>query len=213
VLRHSRRAAGFTLIEMVITVTIFAILVALGIPAMRTWVSNVKVRTVADALQNGIRLAQAESLRRSRQTVFWLTTSTTPQTDSPPTAAANGSYWAIDAIPAMTDGSETLTFIQSGVLTSQGSNVQISGPAAICFNSIGRIVANSSTGVTGGACTLPTATPLTSGTGLATAAVAYVYNISLTGADHPLRVEVTMGGQLHLCDPSQALSSTNTYGC
>lgn len=199
------RAAGFTLIEMIVTAAIFAILVALGIPAMRAWVSNVKVRAVADALQNGVRLAQAESLRRSRQVVFSLTNSTQPQTSL--TASANGSYWAIDSIPAMTDGTETLTFIQSGVLTSQGSNVQISGPAEICFNSVGRIVANGSTGVSGGTCALPTST-LPNGTGLA-----YVYQITLSGADHPLNVEVAMGGQLHLCDPSQTLSSTNTYGC
>jgi type IV fimbrial biogenesis protein FimT len=136
--------------------------------------------------------------------VFSLTNSTQPQTSL--TASANGSYWAIDAIPAMTDGTETLTFIQSGVLTSQGSNVQITGPAEICFNSVGRIVANSSTGVSGGSCALPTTT-------LPSGGLAYTYQITLTGADHPLNVEVAMGGQLHLCDPSQNLSSTNTYGC
>jgi type IV fimbrial biogenesis protein FimT len=211
------RAAGFTIIEMIVTVAIFAILVAVGIPAMRTWVANTKVRSVAEALQNGVRLAQAESLRRSRQTVFWLTTSTTPQTDATPTAATNGSYWAIDAIPAISG--ETLTFIQSGVLTSQGSNVQINGPAAICFNSTGRLVSNSSTGVSGGNCALTNSSlttgtgSLTSGTGLAAAAAAYIYKISLTGADHPLWVEVAIGGQLRVCDPSQTLSNTNSYGC
>ena len=204
-MQRAGRTSGFTLIEMVITVSIFAILVALAVPAMRTWVSNAKVRTVADSLQNGLRLAQTESLRRSRQVVFSLTNSTQPQTSL--TAATNGSYWAVDYIPAMTDGSDTNTFIQSGVLTSQGSSVQINGPAEICFNSIGRIVANSSTGVSGGTCALPTTT-LPNGT-----TVAYIYQITLTHADHPLDVEVTMGGQLHLCDPSQTLSSTNTYGC
>jgi type IV fimbrial biogenesis protein FimT len=189
------------MIELIITITIFSILVALGVPAMRTWISNVKVRAVADALQNGVRLAQAESLRRSRQVVFSLTNSTAPQTSL--TAATNGNYWSINFVPAMTDGSETVTFIQSGVLSSTNANVAVAGPAEICFNSAGRLVANAATGVAGGSCTLPTNTP-----------PVWAYDITMPpAADHPLRVQVTLGGQVHLCDPSQTLSSTNPYGC
>jgi type IV fimbrial biogenesis protein FimT len=68
------------------------------------------------------------------------------------------------------------------------------------------LVANSTSAppITGGvACSLPTGTP-----------PRFTYNIQLTGqADHPLQVQVALGGQVHLCDPSQTLSSTNTYGC
>ncbi len=203
--RHASRASGFTLIELVVTIAIFSILVAMGVPTMRTWVSNVKVRTVADSLQNGVRMAQTESLRRSRQVVFSLTNSTAPQTSL--TAVANGSFWSVNLVPAMTDGSETITFIGSGVLTSTSANVTVTGPAAICFNSIGRLVLNSNTGVTGGNCTAqPTATP--PGT-----PPKFIYLVQLTGADHPLQVQVALGGQMRLCDPSQTLSSTNTYGC
>jgi type IV fimbrial biogenesis protein FimT len=186
---------------MIVAVSIFSILVALTIPTMRVWISNTKVRAVADALQNGVRLAQAESLRRSRQVVFALTNSSTPQSGF--TSAANGTYWAIMTVPAMTDGTETATFVEGGVVSSAGSNVQIAGQAEICFNSVGRLVANTTTGVAGGTCSAPaTGTPPT-----------YNYDITLASADHPLRVEVGLGGQVHLCDPSQTLSSTNPYGC
>jgi type IV fimbrial biogenesis protein FimT len=191
---------------MVVTIAIFSILVALGVPAMRTWVSNIKVRTVADALQNGLRLAQTESLRRSRQVVFSLTNTTNPQAGF--TAVANGNYWSVNTVPAMLDGTETSAFVGSGVLTSTSSGVTITAPqAAICFNSAGRLVGNSTTSVTtitgGIACSIPTTgTP-----------PRFTYVIANTGADHPLWVEVALGGQVHLCDPSQTLSSTNTYGC
>jgi type IV fimbrial biogenesis protein FimT len=204
-----KRAAvnrGFTLIEMVIAMAIFGILVAATIPAMSTWIANTKVRAVADALQNGVRLAQAESLRRSRQVVFALTNSSTPQNGGF-SAAANGTYWAIQTIPAMTDGSEAPVVVESGVLTSAGSSVLITGQAEICFNSMGRLVANGTTGVGGGTCTVPTA-------GVNSRTVPTLnYVITLTHADHPLQVEVALGGQVHLCDPSQTLSSTNPYGC
>jgi type IV fimbrial biogenesis protein FimT len=198
--RRADRALGFTLFELVVTMAIFSILVALGVPSMGTWISNVKVRTVADALQNGVRLAQSESLRRSRQVVFSLTNSTAPQTSL--TAVGIGSFWSINYVPAMTDGSDTNTFIQSGVLNSTGANVTVTGPAAICFNSIGRLVLNASTGVTGGNCTLtPPGTP-----------PMFTYQVKLAGAAQ-MNVQVAPGGQVHLCDPLQTLSNTNSYGC
>lgn len=203
--RRPYRAAGFTLLEMVVTMGIFGILTALAVPTMRTWICNVKVRAVCDALQNGLRLAQSESLRRSRQIVFSLTNSATPQTSF--TAVANGKYWSINTIPSMTDGTETSAFVDSGVLAAVGTNVTITGQAAaICFNSVGRLVSNTSTNVTtatgGAGCTLPASTP-----------PVWAYDVYVTGADHPLRVQVSLGGQVHMCDPSKTLSSSNPDGC
>ena len=174
---------------------IFAILVALGVPAMRTWISNVKVRAVADGIQNGLRLAQSESLRRSRQVVFTLTNSTTPQT-LPVAGAATGNYWVAYTIPSMTADNEANVFIDSGVLGAGTSSVTIAGSqAAICFNSVGRLVTNSSAGVTtvtgGATCSALPVTPA-----LAT------YDVNVAGADHPLRVQVSLAGQVHMCDPS-----------
>jgi type IV fimbrial biogenesis protein FimT len=198
--------AGFTLIEMVVSIAIFAILTAVGVPTMRTWIANTKVRAVTDALQNGLRLAQTESLRRSRQVVFSLTNSTTP-TSIPLPAVANGIGWAVYTVPSMTDGSEAPLFIQSGVLASTSSNVTITGVAAVCFNSVGRLVTNSSaniTSITGGAtCAQPTTgTP-----------PVQIYNIAGGGANRPLQVNVGLGGRLHMCDPNLTLSATHPEGC
>ncbi len=123
-MQRSPRASGFTMIEMAVTMTIFAILVALGIPTMSTWIRNNKVRTVTDSLQTGLRLAQAESLRRSRQIVFALTNSTTPSVIPLP-AVANGTSWAICTVPSMTDGSEVPTLVQFGVLSNASANVTV----------------------------------------------------------------------------------------
>jgi type IV fimbrial biogenesis protein FimT len=192
------------MIEMVVALGIFSLLVALTVPSMRSWIANTKVRAVADALQNGLRLAQTESMRRSRQVVLALTNNATPQNGGF-SALANGAYWAVQTIPAMLDASETAVVIGSGVLTSAGSSVHITGPAAVCFNSVGRLVAQSTTGVAGATCTAPTA--------VVNGVPMVVYNITLTNADHPLNVEVALGGQLHLCDANQTLSAANPYGC
>jgi type IV fimbrial biogenesis protein FimT len=202
---RAKAASGFTMIELIVTLSIFAFLVALAVPTMKDWIANAKVRTVADALQNGMRMAQSESLRRSRQVVFALTNSTNPQGDftgGTLTAAANGGSWVIVTIPAMVDGSESAAFVGSGVITSAGSTVAVTGPAAVCFNSVGRLVTNASTGVTSGNCTnTATGTP-----------PKYQYVVQLTGG-RQMYVQLALGGQVHLCDPTQTLSSTNPYGC
>jgi type IV fimbrial biogenesis protein FimT len=201
-LTRRANASGFTLIEMAVAMSVFAVLIALGVPSMRTWISNTKVRAVTDALQNGLRLAQSESLRRSRQVVFSMTNSATPQA-VPLGAVANGTSWAIYTLPSMTDGTEPAWFIQSGVLSAVSANVVVNGSvASICFNSAGRMIANTSanlTAVTGGAtCGAP---------------AVQTFNVSLTGSDRPLQIQVGLGGQVHMCDPAFVLSPANPEGC
>jgi type IV fimbrial biogenesis protein FimT len=204
-IRRANHAAGFTMIEAMVTLAVFAILVALGIPEMSTWIRNNKVRTVADSLQTGLRLAQAESLRRSRQVVFSLTNSTTPQTVLPLPAAVNGTSWAIYALPSI--AGEPLAFIQSGVLSNASANVTVNsnGVSTVCFNSMGRLVNNAGANViaiTGGdACVQPTAPPVQK------------FNITTLGADRPLQVNLGLGGQVHMCDPNVAISATHPEGC
>jgi type IV fimbrial biogenesis protein FimT len=214
-MQRRRRASGFTMIEMAVTMTIFAILVAVGVPVMSTWVKNNKVRTVSDSLQTGLRVAQTESLRRSRQVVFALTNSTTPSTALPLPAVANGLSWAIWTVPSMTDNSEPPTFIQSGELSNASALVQINsnGVAAVCFNSMGRLVNNASANVNaitgaGNNCIQPTTNP-----GVPGGPPVHVFTISTPGADRTLQVNLGLGGQVHMCDPTVALSLTHPEGC
>ncbi len=195
-LRQVRHSLGFTLIELMVTLVLMSLLLGLAAPNFRVWVRNAQVRTVSDALQNGMRLAQSEALQRSRQVVFLLTN------DSACTngiaAAANGVNWSIRTVP-MTAG-ESSEVVQCGVLSDVASGVAVTGPAAVCFNSMGRQTENSSTGVTSGNCALAVS-------GVST------YNITATGADRPLRVLLTLGGQSRLCDPARTLSDSAPDGC
>lgn len=184
------RRSGFTLIEMMVTITLMSVLTMLAMPSFTTWIANNKVRTVSDSLQNGLRFAQSEALRRSRPIVFSLTNSTAPQTSL--TAAANGSNWSINVSKSNLDANNV--FVQAGVLPDVAGSVQIAGPAAVCFNSMGRLVANTDTGVSGASCD--------------TASTVFTYDITLTGADRPLRVLVGLGGQVRMCDPARKLTDS-----
>ena len=77
--RHRRGrdpGRGFTLIELLTTLSVLAVLIQLSLPSFTIWISNTRVRTVADTLQNGVRLAQAEAVRRNRQVVLSFTNGT-----------------------------------------------------------------------------------------------------------------------------------------
>lgn len=187
-------ARGFTLIEMMVTVVLLSILMALAFPAMNGWIRNSRIRTVADALQNGLRLAQTEALRRSRQTVFSLTADTNPADGL--TAVADGANWSVNFVPLLAGEETGATFIEGGGLTGLAPDVQITGPATLCFNSLGRVVDNP-----------------TPGTGVECTAAAAAYNIRIPNADRPLRVLVAIGGQVRLCDPAKTLSNTHPDGC
>jgi type IV fimbrial biogenesis protein FimT len=210
-MQRSRHAAGFTMIEAMVTLAIFAILVAIGVPTMSVWIRNNKVRSATDALQNGLRLAQAESLRRSRQVVFALTSTTTPGAIPLPAVAANSTSWVIYTVPSMAN-TEVPVYIQSGDFSNATANVQVTGPAAVCFNSVGRLTNNASVGVTNiigaaNSCAQPTTILVPGG------APVQVYGISIPGADRPLQVNLGLGGQVHMCDPNVPISDSHPEGC
>jgi type IV fimbrial biogenesis protein FimT len=193
---HRQGSWGFTLIELMVTISLLGILSALAAPSFSVWLRNSQVRTVSETLQSGIRLAQAEAIRRNRRVVFALTNAQ-PSPSAVVTAAANGKNWAIYTIP---QPGETAEFIQYGALGETGGSVGITGVASACFNSLGRLVANTSTETgTGAACTLPATPPLS-------------YNIeqasAVAGTDRRLSVTVALGGQVRMCDRDRALSSS-----
>jgi type IV fimbrial biogenesis protein FimT len=190
-----RIAAGFTLVELLIAVTVMVVLLKLAAPSFSTWVQNTRVRTVATSLSNALRQAQGESVRRSRQVVFALTNGTPGVAAG---AAASGKNWVLDVVPLP---GEALGYVAGGVLADDNNAVAINGPAAICFNSIGRQTANAAPGPVGAICTVSAAAPVTT------------YDVTQAYADRPLRVTVTLGGQVRMCDPSQSLAGGQLEGC
>ena len=194
----TRRVAerGFTLIEVMVTIALLGVLLGLAAPSFSLWTRNAQVRTVSDALQNGSRLAQTEAVRRNRQVVFFLSNDAGCSASTAP--AANGSFWAIRTVPLTAgDAAET---VRCGNLADSSRGVTLAGPTAICFNSMGRQVANASPGAGSASCALDAS-------GLSS------YDVAALGSDRPLRVLVTVGGQVRQCDPARTLSATAPDGC
>jgi type IV fimbrial biogenesis protein FimT len=68
----NKSSYGFTLIEMMITLAVFALLLMIGLPGLTTWLQNAQIRTSAETLQMGLQFARAEALRRNVPVRFQL---------------------------------------------------------------------------------------------------------------------------------------------
>ena len=67
------RARGFTMIEMMIGLSIMALLLMLAMPAFIEFTANAKVRNVTEGLLNGLRQAQLEAVKRNTNVRFRMT--------------------------------------------------------------------------------------------------------------------------------------------
>ncbi|MDR2245028.1 MAG: prepilin-type N-terminal cleavage/methylation domain-containing protein [Burkholderiales bacterium] len=98
---------GFSLIELMVTVSVFAIIVTIAAPNISEWISKAQIRSDAKALQNSIRFAQGEAAKRDRLTEFSLVNSTT-------TLAANAVVaddemaWMVRAVPLSAEATRVL---------------------------------------------------------------------------------------------------------
>ncbi len=201
-LRHApstlRPPRGLSLIELLITFSLMALLLTAAAPPLGAWLAGAKLRSAGEQLLNSLRLAQSEALRRNRQTVLVLTQAE-PALGATP--VANGSRWFVRALPALTGETANASHYVQGVTLPSSSAVSLSGPAVLCFNSLGRPVANSATGL-GSNCSAP-----------ASATSPTTYDLSTSHTTSTLRVQVFLGGQIRLCDPARSVSSSAPDGC
>lgn len=187
-----------------VAIVLLAILVKLALPSFTAWINNTKVRTVAESLQAGIRLAQTEAVRQNRSVILAFTNGT-PGPSTPITAAANGNRWSIQTLAQF--GGADGSFVQGGSLTDVAAGVSITGVSALCFNSNGRLTTATSSTVQGNT------TPQISGATCSPSDATFTIDRP-SAADRPLRVMVSASGKVRMCDPKRpTLSDTSPDGC
>jgi prepilin-type N-terminal cleavage/methylation domain-containing protein len=88
---HGRRrrchAAGFTLVELLVTMAIAAILLAIGVPSLQAFLADQAAAASADELAEGVRLARAEATKRGMIVKICASQNTS---DASPTCSGKG---------------------------------------------------------------------------------------------------------------------------
>lgn len=180
---------GFTLLEVMIVLTIIGIALTFGLPSMSAWLQSNQIRNAAESVQSGLQLAKAEAVRRNTNVQFTLTSLVSAGT------AADWSVACQTPSAECPGAGMTETEIQKYSAQEGAPAAQVAAPqATIVFSGMGRVtpmpaatLAINVTNPNGGACAAD------------------------GGPMRCLRVQVSPGGHLKMCDP--ALPSTNPRGC
>lgn len=189
-MRHSNASAGFTIIELMITLAVLGVLITLGLPSMSAWLQNTQIRGGAEGMISGLQLARAEALRRNASVRFQLVTDLTGGC----ALSDTGKSWVVSQTDptALCDLSPSDTVAPQIVQkkgASEGSPnaaVTATGGNVAVFNGLGRLTgAGNITQIDikntqGGDC------QKADGTG---------------GPMRCLRIMVSTGGGIRMCDP------------
>ncbi len=193
-LMHLQR--GMTLVEFMIGLVIVAVLLSMGAPSFIEWIQNGQIRNSAEAIQNGLQLARAEAVRRNTTVRFQLASSVGDDC----ALSTSGGSWVVsldDPTGACASAPSDTTaprIIQVRPAAEGSANAVVAaGQATFIFNGLGRL-----TPVPVGNVDIDISNPVGG-------------SCQPVGAMRCLRVRVSPGGQLRMCDPTRG--STDPQGC
>jgi len=215
-MRTSQR--GFNIVEVMISLVVIGVLLALGVPGFIEWLQNQQIRAAAEATLNGLQVARGEAVRRNTpvrfQIVSDLTSSCVLASDS--VTAPVSVSWVVSladptgACDATTDSGQSPSpagrILQrrtsaEGSPNAVATSVFVPSPPAapapqaastVTFAALGNVIANADASPS--IVKIDVSNP----------------NVS-PGAMRPLRIIINAGGSTRMCDPS--LAPPEPRGC
>lgn len=194
------------MVELTVVVAIAAVLLAVGLPALGTYLQNSKLRNTAKTLFSSVQLARAEAIRRNLAVDFILTSTAVSSTmaDSP-VATTSGPNWVVRAVVPDAVSTNPPTYEPVEMKSWQdGSGQSVGATSAVAINSTASSVRFNGVG---GVSNVGTGGPAT-----VTLDVTNSVGGTCAADGGPMRCQriiITPGGQLRLCDPAVASTATH----
>jgi type IV fimbrial biogenesis protein FimT len=198
-------ARGFSIIELMIGLTVLGLLVSLGIPAFTGTMQNLQVRGTAEAVVSGLQTARNEAVRRNTPMRFQLVSTL----DNGCVVSETGPHWIVSRndVTSVCATAEVTALLDPNVVADPqilqkrlGENGTATIAAstggvpfgAVTFNSLGRVVAGS--------------------------ADTFDIRNSQNGCEHDvtgplrcMRILVRAGGQVKMCDPKVTATTDSRF--
>ena len=189
---------GFNLIEVLVTLAVLGVLIALGAPSLAEFLQNQQVRAATEAVVNGMQVARGEAIRRNLAVQLVL---------EPPTSG-----WTIcEATVDPCDSTTPLNVDPPKVIQSRSPNEGTSNANVV---PVAADLATTAVGVTFS----PLGSVVPNFNAKPTLARVDVFNtrsacIADGGPMRCLRVVVTGGGSVRMCDPTPGIVSPDPRAC
>jgi len=136
---------GFTLIELMVTISVLTILLGLAVPSYRTFVTSNRLTAQANELVADLSLARNEAASRSRSVQACIAASPTSCAGSGNDWAAGWIVWADDNTNGSLEANEVIKYVAP---LAGGVNMAATGPSsvsAMVYLPFGGLSAGSST--------------------------------------------------------------------
>jgi type IV fimbrial biogenesis protein FimT len=185
------RQRGFNLIEVMVALTVLAVLISLGTPAFSAWLQSQRIRASAEAIVNGLQVARGEAIARNLPVKIVL---------DPPTPGwwiCLGSVLPCDSTTLPAD----LIQAKSGQEASGNAIAKPTpdGAVSVTFSPLGSVIDN------------------LDGTDRITRVdISYPLPAVCSadgGSMRCLRVVVTAGGSVRMCDPTPGIVAPDPRAC
>ena len=185
---------GFTIIEIMISLTVLAALIALGAPGFADWIQAQRIRSSAEAITNGMQVARGEAIRQNLAVSLGLEPPTTAWTVCPATVSPCDST------------TPTGSFIQTkSALEGSGSTNVATTPAGppaairVTFSPLGNVVDNpdGTDRLTQVDVTPPDPTECS----------------AAGGSKRCLRIVISPAGSIRMCDPTPTIVAPDPRVC
>lgn len=200
--RLPSRRRGFSIIEMSVVLVVIGILLASVLPMAAVWMQNLRVRNVAEGIQNGMQVARNEAVRRNMPITFHLVSlSDTKLMDDSCKLSGTGVSWVVSVSSPVGKCSGDPSTTTAPMIVSKyaggvgGEGVEVAskdsdGDAAMTmtFNAFGQLV---------------------------NADAIRTMSITMPGCSEcrALQVEVSTTGSVRMCDPKVDTKGTDPRRC
>jgi type IV fimbrial biogenesis protein FimT len=189
------RSRGFSLIELLITVAVLALVVMAAVPSIGGWLATLQVRNAASGIVDGLQQARGAAITRNETISFWLVSGPNQAVlanDCALSSASGGWVISVDS-PVGACASTPSTTVAPRLVAAHpvgdgGSNVTVAAVRAdgttaatqVAFDGFGRVV-NSGP-------------------------IARI-DVSKNASTRSLRVVVSAAGSVRMCDPTVATAT------
>ena len=189
------------MIEILVAISMLALLAAAALPGMTDWVRSTRLRGLAENTQAGLNKARTEAMKRNQVVTFWLVSpATATKPDDSCALASNSAAWVVSVDnPATACATAPSTTAAPRIVETFGpgpgaGDLVVEAKAAdgttnatsVSFNGYGQIVR--------------TGTPLAS---------IDITHVSATG--RKLRLQISTSGSVRMCD--RDVASPDSRAC